>query len=207
MRTRTKILATSAVVGVIGVLIAVGTSALFSSSVTSDVNLASTGALSISADKTVYFDSATQKMKPIAGTIDDARTDNAVVSGDVTITNALASTSNASLTLTQQQVGGTGLAPGTGLVGANPALFSKAEICVSVSPLDDCAVYSGPFDMVPVSTAGTGDSVQSNAVALSSLAPGASATYTFEVWLPNDAQTDNTYQNQDATAIFRINAS
>ena len=205
MRTRTKILATSAIVGVIGVLIAVGTSALFSSSATSDVNIAATGALSISQDNSLYFDSATQKMKPIAGTIADARTAVATITGDVEITNNTGL--GVDLTLTQQQVGGTSLAPGTGLVGANPALFSKAQVCISVAPANDCSVHSGPFDMLPVSTAGTGDSVQSNAVALAPLAGSASRTYNFEVWLPNDAQTDNSYQNQVATAIFRFNAS
>lgn len=207
MGTRTKVLITAAVVGAVGVLVAVGTSALFSASATSSTNVASTGTLTTAGGTGVYFDSTAGDglMKPVVGGLAAARSGNVVVSGSTTVTNSGSLAGD--YTLKQINVGGTGLGAGTGLVGADPALFSLAQLCVSEAPLTDCGVYNGAFDMGAASTPGTGDSVDSTPIALGTFASGDAKTYDFEVWLPNSAVTDNDYQNQNATAEFQFDAS
>jgi hypothetical protein len=209
MRTRTKILITAAMLGVVGVLIAVATSALFSASTTSGTNIAATGSLSITADKLVYFDNSAVgavKLRPVASLI-QARADNTIIGGDVTVTNTSATPT--SVSLREQQVGGTGLAPGMGLVaaGTKPAVFKKLQMCVSLSLATDCSQYSSAFDVAPPSTDGTGDSVDSNVISTFVLAPGATQQLHIEVWMQDDAQTNNDYVNQTATALFRFDAS
>lgn len=211
MNTRTKLLLTVGVVGAIGVLLAVGTSAFFSSSATSGTNVAATGTMTVAGGNGVYFDSGAGdgRMKPVTS-LANARTGSVVVTGSTTITNSgnLAT----DFTLKQTQVGGTGLGSGTGRVlGTDPALFSKAQLCITkTAPVAgaDCGVYSGNFDMAPASgDPDAGDSVASNTVSLGNFAAGDTGTYQFEVWLPNDADTDNDYQNQVATAIFQFDGS
>jgi hypothetical protein len=215
MKTRTKLLLSVAVVGAIGVMLAIGTSAFFSSSVTSSTNVAATGTMSMSGGNTVYFDSSAGDghMRPVALGADNgltnARTSSSRVQGTATVTNS--GTFGIDLALSQTRVGGTGFGGGTGLVtGGDPALFKLAQLCVTqTAPVagPDCGVYNGNFDMSPASPDDTGDNVESSSATAGTVLPGASATYRFEVWLPNSAETDNDYQAQIATAEFRFNGS
>lgn len=219
MKNRTKLLLSVGVVGAIGVVLAVGTSAFFNSSATSGTNVAATGTLTIddgTPGADVYFDSSDGLMKPIDGSAPDgglgvARAQNVLVNGSATVTNT--GTLTAAYSLSQTQVGGTLLAPGDGVVnpGARPALFKKARLCITrTAPVvgSDCNIYNGAFDVGAAAPDGTGDITTVDAIgALGTLAPGATATYQFEVWLPNDADTDNDYQDKKATAVFRFDAS
>lgn len=208
MKNRMKLLLSVGVVGAIGVLLAVGTSAFFSTTTTSGTNVAATGTMTMSGGTGVYFDSGAGDgyMKPVTS-LANARTGNVLVSGSTTITNTGNLTTD--YTLSQTSVGGTGLGTGTGLVGANPALFKLAQLCITqTAPAGpDCGVYNGNFDMSPASPDGTGDAVASTPLNIGSVAPSGSATYSFEVWLPNSAVTDNSYQNQRATAAFSFSGS
>lgn len=209
MNTRTKLLLTAGVVGAIGVLLAVGTSAFFTSSATSGANVASTGTMTVSGGTGVYFDSAAGDglMKPATSLV-NARSGGVTVEGTSTITNT--GSLDTAYTLSQTKVGGSGFGGGTGLVGSDPALFKLAQLCVTkTAPVAgaDCGVYSGNFDLSPASPDGTGDSVASTALALGTFAPSETATYKFEVWLPNSAVTDNDYQAQKATAEFQFDGS
>lgn len=209
MNTRTKLLLTAGVVGAFGVLLAVGTSALFSATATSGTNVASTGTMTVSGGTGVYFDSGAGdgRMKPVAS-LAAGRTDGVVVEGSTTITN----TGNlpTAYTLKQTKVGGTSLGSGTGLVGSDPALFKLAKLCITkTAPVAgaDCGVYSGDFDLDGDAPDGTGDSVASTPISLGTFAGSDTATYSFEVWLPNSAVTDNDYQGQTATAQFQFDGS
>lgn len=213
MRTRTKILITAAMLGVVGVLIAVATSALFSASTTpSGVNVAATGALSITGGDGVYFDNSAPglvKLRPVAD-INQARADNSIIGGTTTVTNP-STTTTLTVRMIQQQVGGSGLAPGDGKVagGTKDALFNYLKMCVSDNPATDCVDYGNNFDVAPVSTdLGAGDAVDSSTITTFTLLPGASKTLRVEVWMQDVANvTDNAYTNQKATAIFRFDAS
>ena len=219
MGTRTKVLLTAASLGVIGIIIAVATSALFSASVTTGPNIAASGSLDISVNKTVIFDSTSVGstdgwLKPFVVTgvpIVDARAANAVVAGDVTVSNsnAAADAQSISVNLVQSQVGGTLYGGGSGTVGGKPAIFKKAQLCISSLPLvgSGCDVYSSNFDLAPASPDGTGDSIASTGISLGNIAVGASKALRFEIYLPNDADTDNAYQSQKATAEFKFDAS
>lgn len=209
MNNRTKLLLTVGVVGAIGVLLAVGTSAFFSTSATSGTNVAATGTMTMSGGTGVYFNSAAGDgyMKPVTS-LANARTGNVRVQGTTTITNT--GNLDTAYTLTQTAVGGTSLGTGTGLVGGNPALFKLAQLCVTqTAPVAgaDCGVYSGNFDVAAASPDDTGDAVASTPISLGNFTPAQTATYRFEVWLPNSAVTDNTYQDQRATAQFRFDGS
>jgi predicted ribosomally synthesized peptide with SipW-like signal peptide len=231
MRTRTKILATTAVLGVIGVLIAIGTSAFFSDSATSDVSVAATGTLDFTGGNNIYFTSP--NLKPEIG-LDEARTAGSAATGTITLENN--GTGPITLRLVQTGVGGsillggatgqtgTGLvnnATGLGSPGTSPSLFKKLKVCISVvtSPPTpgDCAIYNKlDFDFAPASPDGTGDIADSTSIALGSL-PASDGTagsgpdrrqYTVEVFMPEEANvTDNDYQNQKAVATFRVDAS
>lgn len=209
MNNRTKLLLSVGVVGAIGVLLAVGTSAFFSASATSGTNVAATGSMTMTGGDTVYFDSGSGDgyMKPVTS-LTLARSGSSIVTGSTTVNNT--GDFGIDFAISQTKVGGTGLGAGTGLVGANPALFKLAQLCVTqTAPVvgSDCGIYGGDLDMSPASPNGTGDSVESSLFPASTVLPGASATYRFEVWLPNSAVTDNTYQNQVATAEFRVSGS
>lgn len=219
MNTRTKLLLTVGVVGAIGVLLAVGTSAFFSSSATSGTNVAATGSMTLTdgVGTQVYFDSGSGDgyMKPVTS-LANARTGSVVVSGSATITTGATDTLTQAVSLSQTKVGGTALGAGTGLVGTDPALFKKAQLCVTQTAntggapniAGDCGVYSGPFDVGNNAPDGTGDIATTDALsALGNFPANSSATYTFEVWLPNDAVTDNDYQDQIATAEFQFDGS
>jgi hypothetical protein len=211
MNTRTKLLLTVGVVGAIGVLLAVGTSAFFSTSATSGTNVAATGNMSLAGGTGVYFDSGAGDgyMKP-ATSLANAQAATVTVTGSTTVSNS--GNLPTDLTLKQTIVGGTGLGTGTGRVnGTEDALFTKAQLCITqTAPVAGaaCGIYSGNFDMAPASgDPDAGDSVASNTISLGTFQPADSATYTFEVWLPNDADTDNDYQDQVATAQFQFDGS
>lgn len=194
MNTRNRVLLTAAVVGVIGVLIAVGTSALFSTSTVANGNVAATGTLA-ATDAGVAFNSGTSnKMKPIASLV-LARTQNVVASGTATINN----TGDLTGEFSMAQSAVTGDLP-TPLNG-RPGLDAVLNLCVSdvtSNPANnDCAVYSGDFNM------------GATIVALGTIAPSASKSYRFEVWMEeakNAVITDNAYQNKQATADFTFSA-
>ncbi len=219
MNTRTKLLLTVGVVGAIGVLLAIGTSAFFSSSATSGTNVAATGSLTLTdgPGTQVYFDSGAGDgyMKPVTS-LANARTGSVVVSGSATITTGATDTLPQDVTLSQTKVGGTLLGTGTGLVGTDPALFKKAQLCITETATTggapsnpgDCGVYNGAFDVGSNAPDGTGDITTTDLVmALGNFPASSSATYSFEVWLPNDAVTDNDYQSQIATAEFQFDGS
>ncbi len=217
MNTRTKLLLTVGVVGAIGVLLAIGTSAFFTTSATSGTNVAASGTMSLTGGNGVYFDSTAGDgyMKPVTS-LANARTASTRVLGTTTISTGAGDTLTQAINLSQTKVGGTLLGAGTGLVGTDPALFKKAQLCVTQTASGggapnspgDCAIYNGPFDVGNNAPDGTGDVTTTDLiVALGNFPPSSTATYQFEVWLPNDAVTDNDYQNQVATAEFQFDGS
>lgn len=206
MNTRNKVLLTAAVVGVIGVLIAVGTSALFSASTVSSENTAATGSLS-ATNSGLYFDSGAGDgmMKPIDSIL-NARLQNVTVSGTGTVTNNGALTGDFSIGQPSGATAVTGdlptpvnspIAP----FAARPGLHETLQLCISdieVNPANrDCGIYNGPFVM--------GATISPIAV----LPPGSSRSLYFEVWMEEDpaVPTDNGYQNKNARAYFEFTAN
>lgn len=154
MKTRTKILITAAAVGVIGVLIAIGTSAFFSDTETSDVNIAGTGQISIS-DNNVYFSPGAILLRPLTS-LNAAHARNNTATGTAVITHT-GTVGAVDIRIRQKAVGGTVLGSSGGVTdvanpsGAalDPALFNYLRLCIdddgAYDPVsnNDCDVYGG----------------------------------------------------------------
>lgn len=186
MRTRNKVLSSAAIVGVIGVLIAVATSAFFSDTTTNPGNFAATGTLSMSNSKdglAIFTSPADGLMKPVADEA-TARAQGVMATGSVVITNT--GTLPGVYSLSQSNVAGT---------MAGPERDAFVNLCLSVAPATDCGVYSGPFNIgaatIPLGTLAAG---------------GGTATYNFEVWYQDSTVPQDAYQNTNVTADFQFEA-
>lgn len=248
MRTRTKLLLTSGVLGVIGLLVVLATGAFFSSTTEAQGNIAATGTMSVdctnastgAVDETtpatvcgdIFATPGPTTMKPVATGLPNLRDNlaasrlpSATVSGDLTV-NVNPTLRIDRLVLSQNTVGGTdpdGAGPLT-----TTSLAGELNICIGddavdaaaandpdpdgTGPLDetntdptgDCDVYMGPFNMGATNT--TAFDV-SNPLTPTPIAVGGTRTFEFEVWYPDSGADQNVFQNQNASANFRLTAS
>lgn len=248
MRTRTKLLLTSGVLGVIGLLVVLATGAFFSSTTEAQGNIAATGTMSVdctnastgAVDETtpatvcgdIFATPGPTTMKPVATGLPNLRDNlaasrlpSATVSGDLTV-NVNPTLRIDRLVLSQNTVGGTD-PDGAGPLSTT-SLAGELNICIgddavdaaaandpdpdgpgpldttNTDPTGDCDVYMGPFNMGATNT--TAFDV-ANPLTPTPIAVGGTRTFEFEVWYPDSGADQNVFQNQNASANFRLTAS